>query len=72
MPKEPSDVKDTRPRLVKQSSDDAKWEQANAYLKSKDLDLAKKTLTELTDYQNSYTKKATKLLRDIKLDPNPK
>ena len=65
MPQDSSDLKDTRP-LLKKKADDDKWKQANAYLKSKDIALAKKALQELADGANPYKKKATKLLQEIK------
>jgi len=64
MPKDSSDLKDTRPLLAKKA-DDARWKQANAYLKSNDFTLAKKALIELADYPNPYKLKATKLLKEI-------
>jgi hypothetical protein len=70
MPKEPSDVKDPRP-TIRSTEDTKKWEAAKAYLQSKDYDAAKKTLTELTGYKNSYTREAGKLLGKIKSEVQP-
>ncbi len=67
MPDKTDDLKDTRPtRIVKKSStEQEKWELAQTYMKSKDLDSARKVLTELRSNSNPYSSKATKLLEDI-------
>lgn len=65
MPIDSSDLKDTRP-LHEKKSDDDKWKQAKAYLKSKNTALAKTALEKLTDHENPYKEKATKLLQELK------
>ena len=66
MPEDSSDLKDTRPLASKKKLDDATWKQASSYLKSKDTALAKKALEKLTDHENPYKEKATKLLQELK------
>jgi FimV-like protein len=67
MPDKTDDLKDTRPtRIVKRNSpEQEKWELAQTYMKSSDLDNARKVLTELRGNANPYTSKATKLLKEI-------
>ena len=65
MPRDSSDLKDTRPLLAKKTSVNAKWKEAKAYMMAKDFKLAKKMLTELADVPNRYREKAAKLLQEI-------
>ena len=70
MAKEPSDVKDPRP-TIRKGKEDKKWEEANAYLQSKDYEAATKTLAELTGSKTSYAQEAGKLLDKIKREAQP-
>ncbi len=64
----PEDLTDTRPLLVKKQEDAAdlaKWKLALSYVKSNDLDQARKVLIELTERPNSFKNKASKTLEKI-------
>lgn len=67
MPDKTDDLKDERPTMLKKNHDPDlnKWNLVKAHIKSKDLDLAIKVLTELTDYPNRYNQKAIKMLQQI-------
>lgn len=69
-PRTSSDVKDTRPTIAKKKHalDKKKWDLAMAHLKSKNLDLAKKVLTELTDHPNPFNQKASKALQEVNIE----
>ena len=69
-PRTSSDVKDTRPTIAKKNyvTDKEKWDLAKAHLKSKDLALARKVLTELTDHPNPFNQKASKALQEINIE----
>jgi hypothetical protein len=66
-PRDSSDLKDTRPGKVvkKRSSEQQKWELANAHFNSNNFDDAKKVLTELTKRPNPFNLRATKMLLEL-------
>jgi hypothetical protein len=67
MPRNSSDLKDTRPGKVvkKRSAELQKWELANTHLKSNNIDDARTVLTELTKRPNPFNLRATKMLVEI-------
>jgi FimV-like protein len=68
MPDSTDDLKDHRPgarTIKKPTGPQKKWELAQTYMKSKDIDSARKVLTELTDRSNPYHARATKMLKEI-------